>query len=462
MPRQSTVRFDDPRIEVALISLGASVALVLTKLLAYLFTGSLSVLAEFLHSSLDLLATIVTLSAVYYAARPPDSGHPYGHGKAENLGGLAGALLILATSVWIFYEGVDRLLKAVSFTPSLVAVIVMAASMGVDYWRSRALSSAAKRYHSQALEADALHFSSDLISSASVLSVVALGMVLHSFPSLANAFLVWLDVGVAMFVAAYFGWSSYRLSKRAINELLDRAPAGMLKEAEMLARKTAGVLDVKGLRSRRSGARIFVDMTIAVAEGTDISEAHETATSVERSLKERFGEIDLVIHIEPASHEDIKKAVRATALNVAGVKGIHSVMVAESDGSYSVRLHISVDAHATVAEAHRIADELEERLKASDPSITSVNIHMEPKVNANDFGLLASVKALAAKMHGVQLDNVSIENIGRVTYVDIKCRAKATAALADTHDVVTLIEDGVRELVGGDVYVTVHTEPDLS
>jgi cation diffusion facilitator family transporter len=247
----------DARIRVAIISLVASVILVVIKLGAYLITGSLSVLAEFLHSSLDFFATVVTLSAVSYAAKPPDTGHLYGHGKAENLGGLAGAIMIMATSLWVLYEGIDRLIHSVAFTPSLVAVAVMAASMVVDYERSKALFQAAKKYNSQALEADALHFSSDLISAASVLTVVAVGMVLPLLTSVPEFVLVVLDVGVAAFVSAWFAWQGYHLSRRAISELLDKAPVEVVAEAERIARSTDGVISVRNVRSRRSGSRIF-------------------------------------------------------------------------------------------------------------------------------------------------------------------------------------------------------------
>ncbi len=248
----------------------ASVVLVVIKLGAYLATGSLSVMAEFLHSSLDFFATLVTLSAVSYAAKPPDIGHHYGHGKAENLGGLVGAIMIMATSLWILYEGIDRLIHSVAFTPSLAAVAVMAVSMVVDYQRSKVLFRAAKRYHSQALEADALHFSSDLISAGSVLAVVAVGLALPLVTSVPEFVLVILDVGVAAFVSAWFAWQGYHLSMRAISELLDKAPVEVVAEAERIARRTDGVLSVKDVRSRRSGSRVFMDMSVVVAEGTEI------------------------------------------------------------------------------------------------------------------------------------------------------------------------------------------------
>jgi cation diffusion facilitator family transporter len=447
----------DERIKVALISLMASVLLSLTKLIAYFVTGSLSVLAEFLHSSLDLMATLVTLSAVYYAARPPDSGHPYGHGKAENLGGLAGALLILATSVWIFYEGVERLTGGISFNPSIVAVGVMAVSIAMDFWRSRALYSTARKYGSQALEADALHFSSDLVSSGAVLSVVAVGIVLRSFPVATEGTLVLLDVGVAMLVAAYFGLSSYRLSRRAVSELLDKAPKDIVATVERIARSTEGVIDVKAVRSRRSGPRVFVDMSIFVAEDMSISRAHETASRVESAVKAAIKEADLVIHIEPPTSDELKSSVISKAMSTPGVVGVHNVMISQDEKGSKVRLHVNVDSKMTVAQAHKVADDLESKLK-SDLALSSVTVHTEPYARVHDYDLLSSIK-VTARRFGAEVEGLTVETIGQVTYVDVTCRAMGSDSLERIHDAATLIEDRVKELVGGEVYVTVHLEP---
>ncbi|HVP22934.1 MAG TPA: cation diffusion facilitator family transporter [Conexivisphaerales archaeon] len=453
------MRSGDGRIRVATVSLLASVLLVVIKLGAYLTTGSLSVLAEVLHSTLDFFATLVTLSAVTYAAKPPDVAHLYGHGKAENLGGLTGAILIMATSLWVLYEGVDRLIHSVSFTPSLAAVFVMAISMVVDYERSKALLKAAKKYHSQALEADALHFSSDLISAAAVLGVVCVGVLAPMIAPLPHFVLVWLDVGVAVFVAAWFAWQGYHLSVRAISELLDKAPAEIVAEAESIAKHTDGVISVRNVRSRRSGPRIFMDMAITVAEGTPISKAHEIASNVEKGIKEGLGDVDLVIHVEPESHEGLRKKVISAASAVQGVKGVHSVLVTESHGELNIRLHVGVDPGLTVAEAHKVADGAEKAVKLIDPAVSNVIVHAEPFSQGSNQEVVGMVNSLMAESPLLRGGSVAVETIGEVTYVDISCVARGSAQLVDTHDLVTLLEDRVREHLGGDVYVTIHVEP---
>jgi cation diffusion facilitator family transporter len=453
------VRFGDARIKVATISLVASVVLVSIKLGAYIATGSLSVMAEVLHSLLDFFATVVTLSAVSYASKPPDMVHHYGHGKAENLGGLAGALMIMATSLWVLYEGIERLIHSVAFTPSLIAVAVMASSMAVDYERSKALFKAAKSYHSQALEADALHFSSDLVSAASVLAVVAVGVALSLLANPYEFALVLLDVSVAAFVSAWFAWQGYHLSMRAISELLDKAPVEVVAEAERIALGTDGVLSVKNIRSRRSGSRVFMDMVVTVAEGTEITQAHETASEVERAVKESLGDLDLVIHMEPATHDELKNVITALASKVPGVKGVHAVMVSEAQGSYNVRLHVGVDPKETVEGAHKVAEEVEHGIKEKDPSVSTVIVHTEPFKPVISYDVVEAIKSFLAGSTALRMDNVFVETIGEVTYVDIICVAQGSAQLAGTHDLVTLLEDHVRELLGRDVFITVHMEP---
>ncbi len=180
---------------------------------------------------------------------------------------------------------------------------------------------------------------------------------------------------------------------------------------------------------------------------------------VERAVKEGLGDVDLVIHIEPASHDGLKKAITAEASRVPGVRGVHSVMVSEAKGRYNVRLHVGVDPKETVEEAHAVTDETERRIKDTNPSISTVVVHAEPLKPVVTYDVVEAVKSFLSGSPTLKVAGVSVETIGEVTYVDISCVAQASAQLADAHDSVTLLEDHVRELLGGNVYVTVHVEP---
>src|SRR6266849_1718222 len=210
---------------VAANSVFAALAITALKIVVGITTGSLGILSEAAHSFLDLIAAVITLFSVRVSDKPADADHQYGHGKVENFSAFIETGLLLLTCLWIVYEAIKRLFfHHVEIEPSLAAFLVMFSSMAVDFWRSRALGRIAAKYDSQALEADALHFSTDVWSSA----VVALGLLLVL---LGRAYGIdWLrdaDPVAALFVAGVVVSVSWRLARRTIDALLDAAPAGV-------------------------------------------------------------------------------------------------------------------------------------------------------------------------------------------------------------------------------------------
>ncbi len=283
---------------VAATSVAAAILLTGMKIIVGLATGSIGILSEAAHSGLDLVAAGVTLWAVRASAKPADRQHPYGHGKIENFSALFETGLLLATCAWIVYEACKRLLSLdgahVAATPW--AFGVMAVSIAVDLSRSRALSRIARKHNSQALEADAMHFSTDVWSS----SVVICGLALvwagqrYSVPFLAKA-----DAVAAMGVAAVALIVSLRLGRKSVDDLLDAAPAGLL---ERVARAAAveGVVAVAQARVRQSGPYAFADVTIQVGPGLGIEEAHAIANAAEEAIRQVVARTDVVVHAEPA------------------------------------------------------------------------------------------------------------------------------------------------------------------
>ena len=210
---------DREKKNVALSSVLAAVFLTLMKLIVGIMTGSLGILAEVAHSGLDLVAAIVTLFAVRASGKPADSEHTYGHGKIENLSALFETLLLLITCAWIIYEAIQRLFfKSVEIEASIWGFLVMIFAIGIDVSRSRALARVAQKYDSQALEADALHFSTDVWSSTVV--IVGLGLVKLS-EWLHLPWLVKADAVAAMGVAGIVIYVSLQLGRRTIAGLLD-------------------------------------------------------------------------------------------------------------------------------------------------------------------------------------------------------------------------------------------------
>ena len=254
---------DGEKKRVALLSVLAAVLLTCTKLIIGVLTGSLGILAEAAHSGLDFVAAVITYGAVRVSDRPADASHPYGHGKVENLSALAETLLLLVTCVWIVNEAVSRLFfQHVEIDASVWAFAVMAMSIIVDVNRSRVLSRVAEKHDSQALEADALHFSTDVWSSAVViagLAVVKLSEWVGGPPWLAQA-----DAVAALVVAVIVIYVSVKLGKRAVDVLLDAAPKGLAEEVQRQVQQIDGVRACHKVRLRRSGAENFVDLVLEI------------------------------------------------------------------------------------------------------------------------------------------------------------------------------------------------------
>jgi cation diffusion facilitator family transporter len=276
--------------KVALVSVGAAIFLTGFKLVIGVLTGSLGLLSEALHSGLDLVAAVITYFSVSVSDKPADRQHNYGHGKIENLSAFFETILLFATCIWIIYEAVNRLVTGnTHIEVTYWSYIVVVSSIVIDFSRSRALGRIAKKYNSQALEADALHFSTDIWSSA----VVLLGLICAHFG------FFFADSVAALVVAGIVLYISFRLGKKAIDVLLDRAP-------DESFRKVIGILDniheishYHDIRIRTSGADTFVDVNIHVQPDLNIQQAHEISHQAEKEICKVVPRCTVFIHIEP-------------------------------------------------------------------------------------------------------------------------------------------------------------------
>ncbi len=274
----------------ALTSLAAAVGLTAFKILVGVMTGSLGILAEAAHSGLDLIAALMTYLAVRFSGRPPDRTHLYGHGKAENLSALFETLLLLATCVWIVREAVERLVShQVKIEVTFWSFAVMLVSIGIDASRARVLSRAAKKYDSQALEADALHFQTDIWSSA----VVIVGLIAAKFGFVAA------DAVAALGVSAVVVWVSVQLGRRTIDALLDSAPEGMEERIAAIVAAVPGVRDCHHLRIRYSGPVLFIDLHVLIDGRQTLAEAHDLTEIIEAAIQKIAPRADITVHPEP-------------------------------------------------------------------------------------------------------------------------------------------------------------------
>ncbi len=279
--------------KVALISVFAAIIITAGKLIIGLLTGSIGILSEALHSGLDFVAAVITYFAVKISDKPADKDHQYGHGKFENLSAFIETLLLFITCFWIIYEASHRILTGKTVIEvSVWSYVVVISSIIIDYSRSTALSRVAKKYNSQALEADALHFSTDIWSSF----VVLIGLICAQF----GFFLA--DSIAALIVAAIVIFIAFRLGKRSIDVLLDRTSPETIEKINAIIKGIPEVLSFHNLKIRTSGAFTFVELNIHVEPKLTIEEAHVIAHKVEEIICEAIDKCEVHVHEEPENN----------------------------------------------------------------------------------------------------------------------------------------------------------------
>jgi cation diffusion facilitator family transporter len=452
-------------------SVFAALVLTLMKLIVGIMTGSLGILAEAAHSGLDLVAAGVTFLAVRVSGKPADHDHTYGHGKIENFSALIETVLLFVTCAWIIYEAVHRIfLRSIEIDPSLWAFLVIAVSIGVDVSRSRMLYSVARKHHSQALEADALHFSTDIWSS----SVVMLGLAL-----------VWLGKNVVPRQAVLFGkadavaaigvafivfFVSFRLGRRTIDVLLDRAPEGLPQQLRNAAAQVEGILNVGQVRVRRSGAILFVDMTVDVDRNLSFERTHAIAESVEAHVQQIAPGADVIIHTDPREAERETMAKRIRAVSYRDQMYVHNIALHEDKGQVFVDLHLEVDDHLSLQQAHEMANQIEKDLRQDMPEIEQIYVHMESRgaglgsgrdVTVQEKDLVEEVKRITNDIAGPErCHNVRVHRQGDKRSVSLHCHFEKELSIIQIHDLTTRIEDRLRKRIPGLERVLVHAEPD--
>jgi cation diffusion facilitator family transporter len=371
------------KVRVAFSSLLAAVFLTLTKLVVGLITQSLGILSEAVHSAFDLGAAAITYFTVKVSDKPADEGHHYGHGKFENFSALIEAILLLITCGWIIYESFKRLIfKSVEIQVTPVSFAVMIIAILIDFSRSKVLSRVAKKYQSQALEADALHFRSDIYSS----SVVILGLIFVKlgFPI--------ADPLAALGVAVLVIYASIRLSKRTIDILLDRAPEGLEQKVREVVEGIPEINSVSRLRLRKAGNRYFLDMNICVKKDSTLEKAHRITTQIEEKIATLLPYSDVIVHTEPdegggflQEKSEIMKDGQDEEKIVAEILKqhfdefveFHDLFFTRSGDSRLIHLHLVMPKDVKIEDAHKLCDHLEQHIK-SRLGESEISIHVEP------------------------------------------------------------------------------------
>ncbi|OJY43382.1 MAG: cation diffusion facilitator family transporter [Rhizobiales bacterium 64-17] len=446
---------------VALTSLFASLGLTIAKAVVGVMTGSLGILSEAGHSLIDFGATVMTLIAVRISGKPADDEHHYGHGKVEAISALAETALLFLLSAAVIFEAIRRLFfhEGVHVEATIWAFAVMIGSVVVDFFRARALSRAAKATGSQALEADALHFSSDLWSSLAVLA--GLGGVWLGLP--------WADAVAAIAVAILICLVGWRLVRRTVDTLTDAAPRGVRERVVEIARRMPGVVAVERIRVRSSGEKDFIDLDVAVNRGLPLDRVSAVKDRLAAAIMKDSPRTEVNVTTEPRAVDDetIHEKVMVIARNRA--LAVHHVTVHEIGDRLSVSLDLEVDGKLTLVDAHRIADQLEEAIEEELGPTVEVETHIEP-LQPVDAGReapperVAMVTAALAEIAAVgkvvrEVHDVRVRETADGEIVNFHCRVDPSLTVAMVHDKVDKVERGLKRRSPLIKRVIGHAEP---
>jgi cation diffusion facilitator family transporter len=443
-------------------------ALVITglKIVVGVSTGSLGILSEAAHSGLDLVAAILTFFSVRVSDKPADAEHQYGHGKVENFSAFVETALLLLTCVWIIYEAVIRLFyRKVEIEPSIAAFAVMLFSMAVDWWRSRALGRVATKYDSQALEADALHFSTDIWSAG----VVVIGLLLVWLGRTYR--LDWLrdsDPIAALVVAAVVVSVSWRLARRTVDALLDAAPPGVRSQIYDAVLRLDGVLEVDRVRIRRAGNRYFADLAVGLARTVTFQRSQQLAAAVTESVRRILPNADVTVQpLARAQHtENVFDRIRAVAtrrnLNV------HDISVQDFQGRYHVEQHVELDERMSLKDAHDQVTELEADMRDDVPQITDILTHIEsepatvekPEEFMGNPELEHRLRAVAAQFPEIlDVHDFILKRVRGRLYLSCHCTLSDDLPLGRVHDIQTELEIRFKQDAPELFRVLIHPEP---
>jgi cation diffusion facilitator family transporter len=448
--------------QVALTSILASAALTVAKGLVGLSTGSLAILSEAGHSLIDLGAAIMTYAAVRISGKPADDEHHYGHGKVESVSALGETALLFLLSGIVIWEAVMRLIghESHSVTATYWAFGVMAASVVIDFFRSRALSRVAKATQSQALEADALHFSSDLWASLAVLA--GLVGVLFGY--------WWADSAAALAVAGLVCVAGWRLGRRTIETLTDTAPVGAAENITEVAEQVAGVVAVERVRARAVGDTTFIDLTVAVNRTLPLDRVTAIKLAVADALRDNIPGAEPIVTTDPIAldNETVLDRVMVIARNRA--LAVHHVTVHNIQDRLAVALDLEVDGKLSLESAHELADGLEDAIAAELGPGVEVETHIEPLQPVDASGREApperviavktALAELAAQDRALRnIHDVRVRETDDGEIVNFHCHVDPDMTVQTVHEKVDALERALKEHSSMIKRVIGHAEP---
>jgi len=445
--------------QTTVVSVGVAAALVALKLGVGLATHSLGLVSAGIESSGDVVAAGLTVFAVRVAGRPADRGHPYGHRRAENLGALGEAAILLAGAVVVTVEGVRHLVLG-GTTPDVrwFQFAILGLAIALDLARTRISMRGASRFDSPALRSNAWHFGADLSGSvAVVVGLLAVNAGMHDADSIA-----------ALVVAAIMLFAAVRLTAVNANVLMDRAPVEARAAAEEAIAELSEDFEVSRLRLRESAGRYFADVVVSVPPGQAVVEGHRAADLIEGAVGRALPGSDVVVHVEPRRRGlDLRERVLSIALAEPLVKEAHDIIIFEHGGTASVSLHLKFPADLDLQAAHDTAERIEAAIRTR-PGVGEVQTHLEPleqpvSSRAADGGTTSragrEIEHLVRELTGSGPRMVELISTDGGLVLFLTLTVGAAESLTDAHRLASELEDELRSRIDGIADVVVHTEP---
>ena len=448
--------------QVALSSVVASLLLTALKFVVGLMTGSIGIMSEAAHSLLDFGAAALTFYAVRMSDKPADEKHHYGHAKVESVSALIETALLIVTSVWIIYSAVERLVSGgTEIDVTWYAVAVMVTSIVVDVSRARALKKVARETNSQALEADALHFSSDILSSAVVL--VGLGFV--------SLGIEWADAVAGIAVAVLVGKAAFELGRKTIDVLIDAAPEGIADRITEIAGTVPGVISIEKLRVKPTGPQIFVEMAVCVNRTLSVSRVQDIAAQIESLVRDEFPVGDMTINSRPIALNSESLAERVQVIGLNHNLHAHNISASLSENRKQLTFDVEIDQWLTIREAHARVTALEEELHREFDESLDICIHLDP-LRFDSQPTLPLPQGEEDEVRSVIVDaSKSIERIHDVhdirvlrteqqkLFITLHCSFNDDALLEEVHSLTSQLEGLIYRSLRHAARVIIHAEP---
>lgn len=452
--------------QAATISVLAASMMVALKLWTGLQTGSIGVLSEAVHSGLDLVASILILASVSVSDRPADDTHAYGHGKVENLAAFTETLLMIASVLWILTEAAERILgHAVLLKLSIWPFAVLLLSMAVDLMRSRALGRVARQTHSQALEADALHFSMDIWSSLAVIGGLLAGFAAQRWH------LAWLRFGdplAALVVSMIIFKVCWKLARQTVDVLTDAAPIETRRRVAESVRRLPNVLGIERVRLRLSGNHYFADLTVGMPRNLSFQSIERIKEQVSNAVHRILPDADVVVNVVPRAQrsESIFDRVRAVASrhNLS----VHDLSVQHSNAKLHLEQHLEVPESLTLREAHALVTAIETETRAEVPEIDTILTHIESERSSielearrsEDAALETKLREIAREFPDIlDVHEVVVSNARERMQISCHCTLPDDRSMAEVHALITALEDRVKSEMPQVARVFIHPEP---